>query len=278
LKTATVKSNRGLRAWHLLKAFFGATKHRDGAVATARTPQAEEVCIEQDAPGILKNPNEMQDARFWDAWWDDCISKGRAARFMFPMIEAPLVQHAGKFYDVANSDKLLIGVMAQYGLRKVLCAGNGISQEPRALAQAGFDVTALDLSPKALVVASAFEPHPDDLHRFHFCDGVQRPGGQLNFVIGSILDMTVCPGPFDVIIERRTISRFREQDRSTALGALAERLGKVGIFLSHCNDPDPRRLSHNSEAWFREQNWTIWDGAPSSTLLGRVAWLVRSSG
>jgi hypothetical protein len=265
--------------WHLLKALFGASKPRGGAAATARTPHAEELCSKQDARGVLKSHDEMQDARFWDAWWDDCISKGRAGSFMFPMIEAPLVKHAGKYYDVANSNELLIGVMVQYGLRKVLCAGSGISQEPRALAQAGFDVTALDLSPKALAVASAFEPHADDLHRFHFCGGMQRPGGQLNFVVGSILDMTVCPGPFDVIIERRTISRFREQDRSTALQALAERLGKVGIFFSHCNDsyPKSKKLFHASEAWFREQNWTIWDGAPSSNLLGRVAWLVRSS-
>jgi len=263
--------------WQLLNAFFGASKQGGSAAATARTSQAEEVCIMQAVLGDVRNHNEMQDARFWDAWWDDCISKGEAGRFMFPMLEAPLVKHAGGYYDVANSNALRMDVMAQFGLRKILCAGSGISQEPRALAQAGFDVTALDLSPKALAVASAFEPRADD--RLSFCGGVQRPGGQLNFVVGSILDLTVCPGPFDVIIERRTISRFREQDRSTALQALAERLGKVGIFLSHCNDSyrKSEKWFHASEAWFREQNWAIWDGVPNSTLAGRVAWLVRSA-
>jgi len=160
----------------------------------------------------------MRDARFWDAWWNDHISKGDAGRFLFPMIEAPLVKHRGIYFDVANSDTLLIAVMAEYGLRSVLCAGSGLSQEPRALAQAGFDVTALDLSRTALDFARSFEFGPNHMFRF-YGPAAERTCGRLDFVVGSLLDMAACPGPFDVIIERRTVQQFAEQDRSTALQA-----------------------------------------------------------
>jgi hypothetical protein len=55
--------------------------------------------------------------------------------------------------------------MSASGLRTVLCAGNGISPEPRALAAAGFDVTALDFSPAATRLAS-IRPEQSDV----FCD------------------------------------------------------------------------------------------------------------
>jgi hypothetical protein len=38
-------------------------------------------------------------------------------------------------------------------MRRILCAGSGISQERRAIAEAGFDVVALDISPQAIAVA-----------------------------------------------------------------------------------------------------------------------------
>jgi hypothetical protein len=39
--------------------------------------------------------------------------------------------------DPANGNDLLISGMAEYGLRTVLCAGNEVSQEPRAYAERG---------------------------------------------------------------------------------------------------------------------------------------------
>jgi hypothetical protein len=229
--------------------------------------------------GAKRRPR-IHDAQFWDVWWNDRISQGRARSFLYPMVEAPLVKYDGNYHDVVNHDDLLIAIMAKYGLRSVLCAGSGLSQEPRALAEAGFDVSALDLSSRALGVARAFEFGPNDMH--WFCDpGAQRTGGHLDFVVGSLLDKAVCPGPFDVIIERRTVQTFAEQHGSTALQALTGRLGNPGIFLSHCNDScyyTSKRALHASESWFREHHWTIWNGAPSSTLSGKVAWLVRSTG
>jgi hypothetical protein len=58
-------------------------------------------------------------------------------------------------------DGALVDAMRANGLRTVLCVGNGISQEPKALARAGFAVTALDLSPLATDVAERAAP-PDE--------------------------------------------------------------------------------------------------------------------
>jgi SAM-dependent methyltransferase len=230
---------------------------------------------------IERNTRDMGNPQFWDSWWEERISKRRTAMFMFPIVEAPMIKYGGTYVDVVNSDDLLLAIMTEYGLKKVLCAGNGLSQEPRALARAGYDVTALDLSPKASELAKTHEFSPNDFNYF-YAPGAERPGGHLDFVVGNLLDTAVCPGPFDVIIERLTVQLFPEQDRPKALQALAGRLGNVGIFLSHCNDgayPSKHRQHfHASESWFREQGWMIWDSAPATALSGRVAWLLRSSG
>lgn len=249
-------------------------RSRNDPPATAGSEDA------RDSPEIR---SDTQDAVKWDQWWKERLSHGTSD--MFPFLPAPLLKYRGGLYDLANRDNVLVAIMAEYGLRTILCAGSGISQEPRALAEAGFDVTALDLSPTALRVAETFELDPRGVS--HFCGPkTLRTGGRVDFVVGNLLDTMVCPGPFDVIIERRTVQRFGEHERSAALEALAGRLNTVGIFLSHCNDdqfpPDlgwsfhETGLFHASESWFRDRRWTIWDGVPSSTLAGRVAWLIRS--
>ena len=101
--------------------------------------------------------------------------------------------------------------------------------------------------------------------------------------MGDLFDVALCPGPFDVVIERRTIQRIPAQERPVALSALAGRLSEVGIFLSHSNDEQyspakGRKFFHASESWFRDQRWQIWDGVPASALSGQAAWLVHSAG
>jgi SAM-dependent methyltransferase len=193
-----------------------------------------------------------------------------------------LVRSFGTLFNLACNDSLLVHVMTVYGLRTVLCAGNGTSHEARALAAAGFDVTALDISSVAVKFAEA-DAKP---LRSWVPSQLYRPGGRLTFVVGDLLDPGVCPGLFDVVIERRTVERFGEYERSPALAALSGRLGQVGIFLSMCFDDNfPLDLGwsqhesgffHASESWFREHEWTIWDDVPRAPLAGRVAWLVRT--
>ena len=56
------------------------------------------------------------------------------------------------------------------------------------------------------------------------------------FVIGDILDSSVCSGPLDAIIERCTLQLFPPEERGIALDTLASRLTPDGLFLSHCHD------------------------------------------
>jgi hypothetical protein len=231
----------------------------------------------------MRIPMEPKDARFWDEWWKDRLSKDTSD--MFPCFESPLGSNPRSLFWLVHSDNLLVKVMSERGLRTILCAGNGISQEPRALAAAGFDVTALDISPVAVSCAEAYDA--DSRRLSYFCSPeLHRPGGRVEFVVGDLLDITVCPGPFDVVIERRTVQWFAEHERAAALSALAGRLNEVGIFMSQClDDPFPLELGwsqhrsglfHASESWFREHGWVTCDENASPPLTGRVAWLVRS--
>jgi hypothetical protein len=86
-------------------------------------------------------PNTMLDPAPWDRYWHDQFTHGIAG-----------------FSDIFCDDGSLVDAMRANGLRTALCVGNGISQEPRALARAGFDVTALDLSPFATEMAKKAAP------------------------------------------------------------------------------------------------------------------------
>lgn len=55
-------------------------------------------------------------------------------------------------------------------------------------------------------------------------------------MVGDILDSAICPGPFDVIIERSTARGYYDRGIAAVLAALERRLSQDGIFFSHCHD------------------------------------------
>jgi hypothetical protein len=151
----------------------------------------------EDDCGWLFPPRDVHDSQGWDRYWNDQISHG-----LNPQI-----------FDMFSDDRGLIAHITSRGFRSVLCAGNGISQEPRALATAGFEVTAIDLSLAATLLAQAVQPGPDYLSMFG--DAASwRPGGTVKYVTADLLDAVECPGPFDVIIERRTEAACAAGSRS----------------------------------------------------------------
>ncbi|MDQ3488338.1 MAG: hypothetical protein M3468_11470 [Acidobacteriota bacterium] len=86
---------------------------------------------------------------------------------------------------------------------------------------------------------------------------------------------TACPGPFDVIIERRTLQLFYEEELPGAMKAVADRLASPGIFLSHSHRN--RGAEGMSQAgWFRAQGWPFWSS--TTPLTSKTAWLVSTSG
>ena len=249
--------------------------------------------------GRLDPPRDPHDRGAWDEYWKNQLKVGALEQ---------------GFSDQMSSDTALPGLLAGRGARTILCAGNGLSMEAISLALLGFDVTALDISTVPAAVFAAMlrdAEHPlsriagsrlrDDgsvsfdaggsidpesyppMHRS--ADYPARGGGSLSFASGDLVDPEVCPGAFDVVIERKTVQWFANHERAAALSALSARLSEVGIFLSLClDDAFPLELGgsqhrsgffHASESWFREHGWTIWDGVPGSTLAGQVAWLIR---
>ena len=96
-----------------------------------------------DAFSWLRPPATMVDPQAWDKFWRDRITHGVAG-----------------YVDMFCDDGTLVDAMRTSGFQTVLCVGNGLSQEPRALASAGFGVTALDLSPLAAEANQGASPPP----------------------------------------------------------------------------------------------------------------------
>jgi hypothetical protein len=212
---------------------------------------------------LFPPPNPL-DVAGWDKYWTDQVSHG----------------FGPALFDMFCDDRELVRVMNEEGMKRILCAGNGISQEPRALAEAGFEVVALDLSPKAIDIAQAFEFSSQSFGEFCPAEA-RRPGGSVNFIVGDVLNPAVCPGPFDVIIERRTAQLYPNDDAGTFLNALAQRASSDSIFLSHCHDAawkPPAEPRHFTRQWFQENRWTIWSAPHGQKPQGRVAWLFMSTG
>jgi SAM-dependent methyltransferase len=177
-------------------------------------------------------------------------------------------------------DRTLVSAMFAQQMRTVLCAGNGISQEPRALAAAGFEVVALDISPRALAIAQEC-PLRDDVLECFLDPASHRPGGHVEYVVGDILDPAVAPGPFDVVIERRTAQNYPEPEFSLVLSALIARLSPEGILFSHCHDGrwrPPARPRHVTAEWWLARGGIIWDGESRPKPPGQVAMRYTSTG
>lgn len=206
-------------------------------------------------------PNTVVDPAPWDQYWHDQLTHGIAG-----------------FVHMFCDDGRLVDVMRANGLGTVLCVGNGISQEPRALAWAGFDVTALDLSPFATETAKEAAP-PDEFLARLVGGRSQGVSGHVEFVVGDLCDVACCPGPYDVVVDRKTLQLYPDERRSSAMKAVANRLASRGIFFSHCHDggwkpPAPRR--HATQSWFVAEGWEFWQG--EKPLVGRVAWLLTTTG
>ena len=158
-------------------------------------------------------PRTLTDSAAWDRYWHDQLVHGYA-----------------KLDNMWVMDGELIDAMRVNGLRTVLCIGNGILYEPRALAWAGFHASALDISPLATEVASDDAPD-EDLLAFIVQGRSGGLNGRLEYVVGDLCDPVCCPGPYDVVIERKTLQLWPDVERPMAMQAVVNRLAPRGIFF-----------------------------------------------
>ena len=215
--------------------------------------------------------------------------------------------------DSMASDESLVGFLRRRGCHTILCVGNGLSTEAAALALHGFHVTALDISavPGELFTAKVLREPEHPFHRIpgfglrddgavtfgppdpidtELCPPMhrsvdQRPrrGGSLLFVTGDLMNPDLCPGPFDLVIERRTVQLFPAGERELALERLVTRLGARGVLVSHEHQGARRpgqSQTHYAESELKRGGFVVRSGWRSTEpyCVGRLAWLMFSSG
>jgi hypothetical protein len=222
--------------------------------------------------GKFAIPQDTHDSEAWDRYW--------SAQIEFGLMEQG-------FGDMMASNPEFIPALSQRGVRSILCVGNGLSSESYALALHGFDVTVLDVSSIPRAAFSAIVANADhSLHRVpgfiargdaavafdgtapigrELCPPMHqtdrhppRQGGSLTYLTGDVTNLAHCPGPFDVVIERRTVQLFKAEERSIALERLALRLGPRGLLVSQEHRgawrPGDAR-AHFASEWTREHGF-----------------------
>lgn len=133
---------------------------------------------------------------------------------------------------------------------------------------------------RALELAERWPFEQQEAPNVFFPTSLQRQGGSVTYVVGDLRAAEVVPGRFDVVIERRTLQLFSDEERPVVMQRIADRLTEEGIFLSHCHDErwrPGRDPWHATEPWFEAKGWFQWSGDGEKPS-GRVAWLVRSTG
>jgi hypothetical protein len=133
----------------------------------------------------------------------------------------------------------------------------------------GFDVTALDLSLRATEFGRTLEFVSDlRMHRSEGGSAAAVSPATLTYIAGDLLDPAVCPGPFDCIIERRTVQLL--PDREFALDRLAARLAPKGLLISHVHDgawrPGASR-EHFAEDWALKREFSRNQDAERAIIL-----------
>jgi hypothetical protein len=246
--------------------------------------------------GCLHPPRDVHDASGWDSFWTNHLKFG-------PIEQA--------FADMMSSDEDFLPLLSSLDARTILCTGNGLSTEALSLALHGFHVTALDISTVAVDTIAATLRDPEHrVHQipgFHFEEDVirfgesgaippelcppmhrserypPRAGGTLKLSAGDLSDPSVCPGPFDVVIERRTVQLFPEHEQTPALERLANRLGPRGLLVSHQHDgrgQPGRSRPHYATHWVRSHGFLLTHEADAATQgsAPRLAYLRLTTG
>ncbi len=167
-------------------------------------------------------PSDPHSANGWDLFWKNQFEHDVAG-----------------FCDLMVHSHQLVEAAQRLNLKAVLYVGPGASLEPFALARAGFAVTALDISPVVGRLGKWMLEHAavtdEDCERFLSRNSF-RDGGTVEYVVGDLFDQAICPGPYDVIVERKTIQDYPESDQIIAVQRLLQRLAPAGIYLAHCHD------------------------------------------
>jgi SAM-dependent methyltransferase len=121
----------------------------------------------------------------------------------------------------SRSAEFAIGLFRKAGVRTVLVPGSGYGRNAEAFARAGFEVTGIEISDTAIVLARQSSP---DIRYHH----------------GSVLDMPFDDSMYDGVYCFNVLHLFRKNDRAAFLKQCREQLKDGGVmFFVGFSDKEP---------------------------------------
>lgn len=193
------------------------------------------------------NHAEIQSVEKWEKYWHKHLSSedidGELGDDLFMTID-------------------LVSTLNKRSVKTVFCAGNGVSLEPIALAYAGFDVLAVDLSPSATRYVSSLKLDSANIKKLHgvkeVIEGnIHSPGGKVEFITGSFTDERIYKQKYDAIISRKTIQLFPMDLIEKTLGIFLDNLSKNGILiLFFINYTEPLKIAFE---WLKKNGFELID-------------------
>lgn len=184
----------------------------------------------ENLPSQPQHPPRLEylEPSFWDRWWDNAFARGGGQRY---------TRHSLDFVQP------VLRMAKKRSAKRIFFAGAGLAYEVIGCAMAGIEVVALDLSARVLEYARSNPPTDEDL----FLLGGPMPEGlegrqlstaeiesacSLHREVGDLLDTTLHPGPFDVVVARSTVQYlYRAGKLDDAMEALAGRLAEGGLMM-----------------------------------------------
>ncbi len=77
---------------------------------------------------------------------------------------------------------------------------------------------------------------PDDMRARWVTDEQLAAGGAVSLVEGDLFDPAACPGPYDAVVEHRTLQHYDPRRQDRAIAALKGRSAPAGVFLHRAHN------------------------------------------
>lgn len=198
----------------------------------------------------LYPPDDWRDAEAWDRYWANVLVGPYKGYHALPLFQS---------FSIFQMPSL-----RRRGARRVLFAGNGISLEPHAWVHAGFDVTAVDISPTAsrfvrelgwndrllLRIFVEYSPRKEGIASIRYWDEAlsqkraedeRRPGGKLAVLTEDLF--THMPSErYDALFSIRAFQGFSREDQARLTALFYEWLSPSGLCLGGGDEPRQRAL------------------------------------
>jgi len=218
-------------------------------------------------------PLDPSNEQGWDCFWES-------------MIPQKMGDEIFDYLGGADTLRSWAAILKARGCNTILFAGNGISLEPLIFADMGFVVTVLDISAKANrfltnlsdCIGSNRELFERQIELLGLSEqSIQNLIPSVKIVTGDIYQTTCCPGPFDIMITRRTLQCYwnwnPDAENQNAgnkviegIKALFNRLSCNGLLYFHCHNFHFLSEEFDLHNWLATQGVSLVDSINTTTV------------